>query len=172
MFFYAQIDAAGRCIAVSQLAGEVHSPVLIRIDADRQELLGHVWTGTGWLSPTAAADHRPRLVITNLTTDDAEAIIGPAEITVHAGAHITTTVEMRTPDGAAVLPLHDTFRLPIVARDGRERVLLASFTAGVASIQGQFSESGVWNVSEAQINADLPPEQHMAFGGLRIYVIQ
>lgn len=111
------------------------------------------------------------LEITALTSSDPQAQIESGEVTCAAGATVSATVEIRTPDGT-LIPVTVSFRMPIVARDGRERILLASFVDGVATVQAALPESGVWLITEAQINAGLPAENRMKFSGLSIYVVQ
>lgn len=119
----------------------------------------------------AAPQPTVEIVITNVTTDNPGAIIQPGDVTVPVGTTVTVTAELRGPDGA-VLPVDAMFRMPFVARDGRERILLAQFVQGVASIGTTMAESGCWQITEATINRDLPPEQHMRFAGLSIYAVQ
>lgn len=45
---YAQINAAGLCVGVSELAGEVDAPHMIAIDKAEPIYLGRKWTGAAW----------------------------------------------------------------------------------------------------------------------------
>lgn len=134
--------------------------------------------GPGWLydgeslsPPAAPPDLRPRIVVTDVETDSQQAVIQPGDVTVPVGTTVTVSVELRAPDDS-VLPLDAMFRMPLVARDGRERILLAQFVAGVADIGTTLTESGCWQIQEQTVNRDLPAEQHMRFDGLAIFVVQ
>lgn len=119
----------------------------------------------------AAPQPTVEIVVTNVQTDSPQAIIRPGDVTVPVGTAVTVTAELRAPDGT-VLPVDAAFRMLFVARDGRERILLAQFVQGVATIGTTVSDSGCWQISESTINRDLPPEQHMRFSGLSIYAVQ
>lgn len=114
---------------------------------------------------------RPRIVITQIASSDPEALIAPGDVTIAAGESVAVLAELRAPDDSLV-PLTAAFRMPVVARDGRERIVLAKFIGGVAEISTMFAESGVWQIRESAINSGLPAEQHMDFDGLDIYVVQ
>lgn len=122
-------------------------------------------------APVPSPEPAMHLAITALTCTDPQALIQSGEVTCAAGATVSATVEIRTPDGT-LIPVTVSFRMPIVARDGRERILLASFVDGVATVQAALPESGVWLITEAQINAGLPVENRMRFDGLVLYVVQ
>lgn len=85
------------------------------------------------------------------------------------GTTLTITAELRA--GEVVVPLTSTFLMPVTSRDGRERVLQAAMVDGVATVVSPFAESGVWQVTEAEINSDLPPDMQMHFAGIRIFVV-
>lgn len=48
IFYYAQVDENGVCICVSQLAGEVDQPDMIRLDEFDASVLGKRWDGENW----------------------------------------------------------------------------------------------------------------------------
>lgn len=122
----------------------------------------------------AAADTpRPTLVVTAVTADAdhaTDAIISESlrDITCPAGTVLTFAAELRDAEGN-VLPFDDTFRMPVVARDGRERVVIARMAAGIVTIVVPLRESGVWSVDEAAINAALPTEAQMRFAGITVF---
>jgi hypothetical protein len=43
---------------------------------------------------------------------------------------------------------------------------------GVITFSVQFDDSRVWEVTEAVINGDLPPEARMRFQGVKVYVVE
>jgi hypothetical protein len=114
---------------------------------------------------------RPRIVITQIASSDPEALIAPGDVTISIGESVAVLAELRAPDDS-LIPLTAAFRMPVIARDGRERIVLARFENGLAEISTTFAESGVWQIRAAAINSALPVEQHMDFDGLDIYVVQ
>ena len=71
-----------------------------------------------------------------------------------------------------MLPLTDSFRMPLVSTDGRERVLLARMQDGRVTLRVPMTESRIWRITETQINSALPEAAHMAFDGLTLYVAE
>ena len=47
-FFYAQVDQSGVCFSVTQTAGEVTEPGMVRIQEFDPSLLGRLWLGDAW----------------------------------------------------------------------------------------------------------------------------
>ena len=118
---------------------------------------------------------RPALVITSIEPDATHAsqalINGVADVTCPAGTVLTVHAELRDAAGA-VLPLTDSFRMPLRSRDGREKVLLAVMDNGVVSINAPLRESGAWSVTEAMINESMPPDHQMGFAGFQVFVVE
>ncbi len=118
---------------------------------------------------------RPALVITSIEPDATHAsqalINGVSDVTCPAGTVLTVHAELRDAAGA-VLPLTDSFRMPLRSRDGREKVLLAVMENGVVSINAPLRESGAWSVTEAMINESLPPDHQMGFDGFQVFVVE
>lgn len=168
---YAQINESGICVARSELSGDVESADMIPVAADDYAMLGMRWNGGSWEAVAAAEDLRPMVVITGVTCSDAAAVIQPGDVTCPVGSVLTVEAELQ--DAANnLVPINAAFRMPLVARDGRERILLAQFADGAATIATTLSESGCWRISEDTINSGLPAAQQMRFGGLEIYVVQ
>jgi hypothetical protein len=167
---YAQINEHGICVSDSMLSGAVDAPNMIPLAADAPSPIGRRWAGGEWEDVQIPA--RPRIVITQIVCSDPEAAVDldAGEVTCAEGAIVAATAELRMPDGS-LLPLSAAFRMPLVARDGRERILRAQFVGGVAEIAATLPDSGCWRVTEETINQDLPVEQRMDFGGLDIYVV-
>jgi len=126
-----------------------------------------------YLHGAAADDDRPTIVLTGVQCDTPGAVIAPgfADITVPVGSTLGFTAELRDSEDA-VLPVDDTFRMPIRSRDGRERVVLAGMVQGVITFSVTFTESRVWEVTQDVINADLPAEAHMRFAGVRVFAVE
>lgn len=165
---YAQINEFGVCVACSELVEAVDAAHMIPIDQGDFSMLGRRWTGTTWED---MEDPRPSVVITGVTCSDPNAAIQPRDVTCLVGSNLSVAVELRDAGGVAV-SITTAFRMPLVARDGRERILLAQFVDGIAIISTILSESGCWRISEETINSGLPDTQQMRFDGLEIYVVQ
>ncbi|WP_374353711.1 hypothetical protein [Chitinimonas sp.] len=127
------------------------------------------------LDGPAPMDGRPRLVITNVASDNASKTTVSADfadITCPRGTTLTFTAELRGTDGK-VLPVADTFRMPISKRGGGEGMLLATMTAGIVTVIAPFTaitDDGAWLVDQATINASLPPAKQMQFRGCTVNV--
>ena len=117
---------------------------------------------------------RPEIVITSLTPSaehaDDSLIEGLHNVTMPAGSVLTVTCELRL--GDQVLPVTEAFRMPLVARDGRERVVLVRFEEGAAVFIVPLTESRVWQVTEDAVNSALPADRQMRFAGLTVYVVE
>lgn len=169
MMRYAQINDDSVCVSDSMLSGALDAPNMIPLSAEDPSPLGLRWTGVGW--EAVPEPLRPRIVITQIVSSDPDALITLSDVTISIGESVAVTVELRDPDDS-LIPLTAAFRMPLVARDGRERIVLARFVDGVAEIAATLPDSGCWQVTEAKINHDLPSDQHMGFAGLDIYVVQ
>lgn len=118
---------------------------------------------------------KPALVITSIEADAAHAsqalINGVLDATCPAGTVLTFHAELRDAAGA-ILPITDSFRMPLRSRDGREKVLLAVMDNGVVSINAPLRESGTWSVTEAMVNESLPADHQMGFAGFQVFVVE
>lgn len=137
-----------------------------------QPAIGWTYDGAAFHALSSA---RPTMVITAITADAghaAQTVIKPGlgDVTCPVGTVLTVTSELRSPSG--LVPLTDTFRMPLLARDGRELMLLASLVSGVATITVPLRDSGAWQVTEESINSGLPEAMHMHFSGITAYVIE
>lgn len=68
---YAQIDAAGLCVGVSELAGAVKAPHLIAIDAAGPQFLGKKWDGAAWVDAPAEVPTDAQKAASDLAAVDA-----------------------------------------------------------------------------------------------------
>jgi hypothetical protein len=114
----------------------------------------------------------PTLVVTAVQADAEHAAAmqanGVTDITCPAGAVLTFSAELRDAEGKVLL-LDDSFRMPVRARDGRERVVIAQMTQGIVTIEVPLRESGVWSADEETINAALPARSQMRFAGITVF---
>lgn len=92
------------------------------------------------------------------------------EVTAPSATNLEVDIRLVAPGTSTVLPVTAMFRVAIRAVDGRERIGLATFSAGTASMIVKLADSGEWRVTQASINERLPPEQQMSFPGAVIYV--
>ena len=134
--------------------------------------VGWTYDGANFHPPIIAM---PRMVITAIAADAAHAaqtVISAAldDVTCPVGTVLTVTAELR--GHAGVVPLTDTFRMPLRARDGREAMLVVDLVAGVAAITVPLRASGAWSVTEQSINESLPESAHMRFYGITAYVVE
>ena len=152
----------------------------ISIPANYQPGDVYIWTGD-WIkkhdgiAPISfyAPAQRPRLVITGICADDTNAAsttITPEnnDVTCPAGTVLNISAQLQI--GGEPLHVTTTFRMPIVARDGREKVLLVALEDGAGNFNAQMRESGVWEITESITNQALPLAEQMDFSGITIYV--
>ena len=110
---------------------------------------------------------KPEIIITAISSNDADNIInGLSEITCKSGSTINVTAEIKK-DGN-IVTLTDSFKMPLIASDGRERIVLAKFVNGTANISSTLSEAGFWSITEEAINKGVAEENKFAFKGLQI----
>lgn len=93
------------------------------------------------------------------------------EVTVNAGGALTATGRI-TDAGGSLVPVTATFRLPIQASDGRERLVAAVVTEGAVSVAWTPKESGVWSITQDLVNLRQPDTTKMKFAGLTVYVLE
>lgn len=128
------------------------------------------------IMPVAPAN-APYIEIISVTADADHAAAtfvrpGLRDVTTPRGATLTVLAELRASNGAK-LPLSDSWRMPLRARDGREKVLLAVMVNGDIAITVPVPDSGVWEISEAVINESLPPDARLRFGDdMRVFVYE
>lgn len=125
--------------------------------------------------PQAAPQQRPAVVITHISADPAHAAQTRVtddlrEVTLPVGATLTVAAELRA--GDQIVPLTEDFRLPLVSTDGRQRLVLASMVEGRLAVSVEMRDSRLWRITEADVNAHLPPERQMGFAGLSIYAVE
>ncbi|QDQ28312.1 hypothetical protein FNU76_19235 [Chitinimonas arctica] len=120
---------------------------------------------------------RPLLVITQVTSDrpnQSTVALDRHEVICPQGATLSFTAELRDEAGA-VLPLSDSFRLPIRQHGGRDGLLLATMAEGVVTVTAPFTvpgDDGAWQVDETAINAGLPEAAQMRFAGITVSVFR
>lgn len=131
--------------------------------------IGDTWDGQNFIKPVAEV--LPEIVITNIVSDKSDSIIrfDFSDISCPVGATLTCAAELRA-HGGSVIPLTDSFRMPLRSRDGRERFVFVSFSSGAATFSSTMNESGLWSINQEAINSGLPAEKHMAMKEVQIYV--
>lgn len=165
---YAQINSDGVAFAVSDVHSEIDADDMIQIDPGA-DVLGLRWTGAGWESASPVLN----VVITGIESDQPATLVDLAarEVTAPVGATLTCAAEMQM-QGQRV-PLSQTFRVPIVSRDGsRERVVLAQMVDGQITFRVGLDESRVWLLTQDRLNSALPPESHVRFEDFVVYAVE
>lgn len=117
----------------------------------------------------------PEIVVTNLEVDEAHSAQSQISddlytVTLPLGATLTVTAEIRA--GENIIPLTESFRMPLVSLDGRMRLLLVNFINGVAVFSAQMTDSRIYHVKEEHVNQDLPDELFMKFKGFKVYSVE
>lgn len=163
-------DATGRHLGQGEYPVEGPYPASSTTEAPPTP--AHVWGGQGWVLPAEPAPVGA-VVVTAMAVDAAHAVttgieLPKGEVTTRRGAILEADVEIQA--GGQVLPVTRVFRMPIIASDGREEILLAPFVAGKAKLQIPCDASGIWRVTEAAINRDLGATERLTFAGFTIYV--
>ncbi|PIF39770.1 hypothetical protein CLV01_1382 [Delftia sp. 60] len=140
----------------------------------RSNFTGLAWVELPYEAPPEPVPEfaLPEIVITGIAADREGFVHTPdfTDATVPVGATLAFAAELRA--GDQVLTLDDSFRLPIRSRDGRERVVLASMAKGFIRFSVHFEDSRVWEVTQAMVNSDLPPERHMRFKGIKVFAVE
>lgn len=113
------------------------------------------------------------LILTSLTCEAPQAIVNEAagEATIPKASKITARGEVRINGAVIAEAFTGAFRLPIIASDGRERIILATITKGLMEAHWTPSESGKWRITEAGINSALPADRQMTWRDLTVYVL-
>lgn len=109
----------------------------------------------------------PKIVISNMTTDDPNSSIDGFVIAIPVGTTVTFDAVIQDSDGN-IIPVTDSFRVPIESTDLRERFAFAKFVDGHAHVATTFRESGLWFVTESGINKRLPPNMWMTIDPIEI----
>lgn len=127
-------------------------------------------------TPPPAPPALPHLKVVSIVADEAHAPfcqidLPNREATCPEGTVLTVSGEFLNP-ADEIIPITASFRTPVRASDGREKVVLVSMAEGIFTAVFKGSASGIWEVSEAGINSALPAAQHMAFAGIKIYVLE
>lgn len=111
---------------------------------------------------------KPEIIITEIGSDDSNQILKTfnSGIICKVGSTISVKAEIRM--NGSIVPLNDYFRMPLIASDGRERIVLANFINGKASISSTLNEGGFWSITEESINKGVPESNQFSFSGLSI----
>ena len=153
----------------------------IDTDPERGAAIGWSWDEVDGLRPPPAPapeiDMRPEIVITSITSAAPFPLpviqleSGMWDVTILEGQTVVIQAELQA-DGQK-LPVNSVFRMPMQARNsGITIVYLVQMIDGDITINATLDDPKIWEVTEAQINKDLPPEQQMRFKGLSIQVVR
>jgi hypothetical protein len=155
--YYAHIEN-DVVVGTSRLSGEVSRVDYQPITEEQANALhGYSYIDGEFIAPVVTP--RNKLVITGIT-DGTDAInLDPSGeyelLTILAGTSTTITVEMRDHEDN-LLPAEEDFVLPISGLGGAlSRSLLVQFENGVATRTVAWPQSGIWQVTETEVNADI-----------------
>lgn len=110
----------------------------------------------------------PELFITEVVNASYDA--SRNEVTVKAGNEITIKGELRYM-GQLISNYTGNFRMPIRSYTDNEKIVEVNVVGGLAQMVWTPKESGIWKILASLLNRDIPPEQHVSFAGLKIYVL-
>ena len=151
--------------AVDYIAALEHQPTGVLIPCPDTTVLGDLYNqNDGTFSPPPTVIHVSVAAVRGTPTP--LMVEGDLSVvTVVAGTALEVDVTLS-------VPLSTMFRMPLRSRDGRERILVANFVNGAATVNVTMRESGAWDVIEKSINEDLPGSIRMLFPGLRVFVVE
>lgn len=126
--------------------------------------------------PPAPPVELPTVAITAIAVDEAHADRAQiasdfSSMKLPVGAVVTITAELQML-GQRVPGFVAEFAMPMRSTDGSMRHLAVGFEDGVAVFSAAMSDSKRWEVTQALVNSDLPPEMHMSFAGITITAVE
>lgn len=117
----------------------------------------------------------PTMTLKVIDVEDGDSsVLQPGNlVAVEAGETVTVTVEIQDKD-ANVLPIDADFILPISGVSGAlSRAKKATFTQGQATVSITWPNSGIWEVTEQDVNADIANvAEQFLFEGLRFKIYE
>jgi hypothetical protein len=125
-------------------------------------------------APPPDRPDRPELVITSLEAlhvpEGGRVLIKDfADVTIPKGAAVAADVEVRV--GGECVPVDLPFcRLPIKAIDGAVTYAIVDIAQGHGHIEWTPESTGCWQIREELVNSHLPPEAHLGFSGVDVFV--
>lgn len=144
------------------------------------------FTGSMWVykDPTSIPDastevipDSPQMLLTVLSAvnvaDNTDVLQTCGLVTVTEGTTVRITIQISNLD-EQVLPVSQDFVLPIAGIAGAiSRAKRVTFVDGVATSDIAFNQSGLWEVTENEVNADIPSiANQFKFDGLRFKIYE
>jgi hypothetical protein len=170
MYYYAQIDENGIAFSILQTPYLIKESNMINRQKYDESDIGKKWDGVSFLS---IENNAPEVHIVEIASDqnsEFEYSKELSEVFVSVGGRLFFRAELRK--SGEILLVDDSFRFAFRSRDGRERVVAAQIKQGIITFSIHFEDSRVWELTEAMINADLPPERHMRFKGIKVFAVE
>jgi len=117
----------------------------------------------------------PTLVITSLQAIDADdnptAVAQDlSEATIPVGAGVLATFQIQLPDGGTAPVDMPLVRMPVKATDGRTAYAVVQISQGQGTAEWHPEASGRWQITQDNINSELPEQARMCFAGLDVFV--
>jgi len=97
---------------------------------------------------------------------------GIGKIRIPVGMTFTAHILMRDLNDTFTLPINDFFAMPIIGEGHPTQLLAVGVNDGVVSMDMTYPTSGIYEITEAVINRELPPAQQFKFAGVKIYVVE
>ena len=171
MYYYAQIDKENVAFSILQSPVEINDAHMIARPIYDANEIGKQWTGFSF-DKRAPAGSMAEMLITNIVADKVGCQYSTdfSRATVPVDVRLAFSAEYQA-DGQLLLE-DGSYLFPIRSRDGRERVVVAEMHQGIITFSIHFEDSRVWELTEAMINADLPPERHMRFKGIKVFAVE
>ena len=151
---------------------------------DSMPNVGDLFVDGAFVSPPPISPSLPVPVLTltslslfNVPPEDMSAISSDQlEVTMPLDAGVNATFEIQVDDGTGNMvtaPIDiPMVRMPVTSVDGWRIYLVFPITQGTGTVSWTPQESGRWQITQDNINSELPPDMQMSFVGLDIFVYE
>lgn len=96
----------------------------------------------------------------------------PDVVKMLEGTPIVVTVAIKDPTGTSIIPVNDSFALPITGEGVPTQLILVRFVDGIARINLKLDVTGLYEINQDIINRELPAGAHFKFCGVKLYVLK
>jgi hypothetical protein len=95
-----------------------------------------------------------------------------AKIRVIENMPILVKIRIRDLSDSYTIPVNDGFALPILGEGMPTQLLYVDFVNGEATVNLSFPSTGVFEITQQDLNRELPPDSNFLFDGIKIYVLK